>query len=358
MTAPATQTAISELKIHPFRGSKKGMPLAIEPNRDRRPDALIDFLAGNGEWARDRLREHGALLMRGFRVQTAEDFERVARAIDNDLKNEYLGTSPRDAVTSHVFNASELPGYYPIPQHCEMSFVKNHPHRIFFCCLIAPEHGGETPLVDFRRVYTGLDPEVRQRFIDRGIRVVRNYSGPGQQSRLNFFQLKPWPDMFQTTDRKVVEATCEREAFEPSWGAGDHLQLVSHHDAARPHPETGEPVWFNHTLVFHVSAASGEYQHIYARRQDATSFFFWQFARALVTAQRWTTSSDDLPMHCTFDDGEEIPDADMDHVREVVWNNMVIFPWRKGDVVAIDNYSVGHGRLPYSGPRQVVVCWA
>jgi alpha-ketoglutarate-dependent taurine dioxygenase len=97
-------------------------------------------------------------------VSAARDFERVARAIDPDLKNEYLGTSPRSGLTDYVFTASELPGYYPIPQHCEMSFIKQPPRRVFFCCLEAPATGsGETPLVDFRKVWRDLDPDVRQR---------------------------------------------------------------------------------------------------------------------------------------------------------------------------------------------------
>jgi hypothetical protein len=36
-------------------------------------------------------------------------------------------------------------------------------------------------------------------------------------------------------------------------------------------------------------------------------------------------------MHCTYGDGREIPDADMEHVRDAVWNQMVITPWRRGD---------------------------
>ena len=40
------------------------------------------------------------------------------------------------------------------------------------------------------------------------------------------------------------------------------------------------------------------------------------------------------------------------------WRNLVAFPWQQGDVVAIDNFSMSHGRLPYRGPRQVVVAWA
>jgi alpha-ketoglutarate-dependent taurine dioxygenase len=68
-------------------------------------------------------------------------------------------------VTKYIFNASELPGFYPIPQHCEMSFLRDPPQRLFFCCLVAPQSfGGETPLCDFRAVYRDLDPLVRSRF--------------------------------------------------------------------------------------------------------------------------------------------------------------------------------------------------
>ena len=63
-------------------------------------------------------------------------------------------------------------------------------------------------------------------------------------------------------------------------------------------------------------------------------------------------------MHCTYESGEEIPRADMEHLRDVIWNNLVVYAWRQGDVVAIDNNRVGHGRLPYRGKRMVAVCWA
>jgi hypothetical protein len=37
----------------------------------------------------------------------------------------------------------------------------------------------------------------------------------------------------------------------------------------------------------------------------------------------------------------------------VIWQNLVVYPWQTGDVVAIDNNAVGHGRLPYQGPRRI-----
>jgi len=357
MLATSASSSLEDLHIHPFGHEPDSLPLVIEPGSDPNPRALAECLRANHEWTRDRLRQHGAILFRGFAVDRPQHFEAIARAIDDDLKNEYLGTSPRDALTDYVFSASELPDFYPIPQHCEMSFVKNYPRRIFFCCLIASDHGGETPLVDFRKVYADLDPKVRQRFIDRGVRCIRNYSGPQGGGRFDLWKLKRWDEMFRTTDRAAVEAKCREEGFEPSWGANHRLRLTSRHDASHNHPETGDPVWFNHTLVFHLSAAPGEYRRIYRHRGDLRSWFFWQLSRVLVAMKR-STPAEDQAMHCTFVDGGEIPDADMEHVRDVVWRHMVINPWQKGDVVAIDNHAVGHGRLPYTGPRQVAVCWA
>jgi hypothetical protein len=171
------------------------------------------------------------------------------------------------------------------------------------------------------------------------------------------WKLKRWDEMFRTTDRATVEAKCREEGFEPSWGSNDQLRLISRHNAVHQHPETGEPVWFNHTLVFHLSAAPGEYRRIYRRRGDLRSLFFWQLSRALVAMKR-STPAEDQAMHCTYLDGGEIPDADMEHVRDITWRHMAINPWQKGDVVALDNHAVGHGRLPYTGPRQVAVCWA
>lgn len=48
----------------------------------------------------------------------------------------------------------------------------------------------------------------------------------------------------------------------------------------------------------------------------------------------------------------------METLRDAVWKHLVVIPWQRGDVIAIDNYAVSHGRLPYAGPRNVAVAWA
>jgi alpha-ketoglutarate-dependent taurine dioxygenase len=337
----------------------EGLPLLIQARADSDPERLASWIAEHHEWLRQCLIEHGALLFRGFAVESAPTFERVVRAIDDELKNEYLGTSPRNGLTDYVFTASELPPFYPIPQHCEMSFTRNPPRRLFFCCLEAPAEGsGETPLADFRKVLRDLDPALVRRFEERGLRIVRNYSGPSGGSRFDPWRLKRWDEMFLSTDREAVDARCREEGFEPVWTEADGLRLVSTQPITREHPETGGRLWHNHSTTFHLSMAPGEYRRIHERRPTLRHWLLWQLSRGMVALQKLTRSTDELAMQCTFADGSDIPDADMEAIREAVWRHMVVFPWQRGDIVAIDNYAVSHGRLPYQGPRQVAVCWA
>ena len=357
--AQSAALAVNPSPVRISTANGRDLPLFIEPCGDPTVASLIDWLRRDADSVQQQLIRHGALLFRGFDVRGPADFEAIARAIDPELKNEYLGTSPRNGLTDYVFTASELPPFYPIPQHCEMTFVAHPPRRVFFCCLTAPAAGsGETPLVDFRTVYRDLDPAVRKRFEQGGIRIVRNYAGPGAGSRFDLWKLKRWDEMFCTADRAVVEAKCVAEGFEVHWLPDQSLRLISTQPVFRDHPQTGERVWHNHTQVFHLSAAPGEYRRIARLRPTIANLFLSQFARVMVALQRATRSSDEQSMHCTYLDGREIADADMEHVRDVIWKHLVITPWQRGDVVAIDNHSVAHGRLPYRGPRQVAVCWA
>ena len=350
--------ASNEPLIRTWNAQPDGLPLVVEARAERSVDALLDWIAARHDLVKDRLLAHGAILFRGFEVFDAPAFERVARAVSPVLQNEYLGTSPRNALTDYVFTASELPPFYPIPQHCEMSFTAHPPEKLFFCCLVEPAAGsGETPLADFRKVLRSLDPERVKRFEEKGLRIVRNYSGPDGGGRFDLWKLKRWDEMFLTTDRAAVEAKCRAEGFEPIWTASGGLRLVSTQPIVRRHPVTGEPAWHNHVTTFHTSQAEGEYRRIHALRPTLRHFALLQLARVLGRLQS-RKPVDERAMECTWADGTEIPAADVEAVREAVWKHLVVVPWRRGDVVAIDNFAVSHGRLPYRGPRNIAVAWA
>ena len=337
------------------------LPLVIEPNGNgKSKEALIAWLQDNKDSFYKKFYENGAVLFRGFDLDTPKDFEAVAYQTDNRLKNDYYGTSPRNIVkdTKYIYTASELPGHYPIMQHCEMSYVVQPPITLFFYCHVEPEYGGETPLCNFRKVYEQMDPKIRAEFDSKGLLTVRNYSGLENNSKFNLFELKKWNELFGTTDKAEVERQCKEQQMEFEWLDGDKLRILHRTPAAINHPLTKEKVWFNHIQVFHPTAAAIEYDYIHKTQGRAKTLFWSLFLNVMVKVKNLTTKPIDQSMNVLFGDGTPIPDSYVQHLEELIWKNLVVFPWKKNDVIAIDNFSTSHGRLPYEGKRQILVCWS
>ncbi|MCB9032683.1 MAG: TauD/TfdA family dioxygenase [Chitinophagales bacterium] len=336
---------------------KNKPPLIIEPSSgDNSKATLINWINENHQQVEDDLTKHGAILFKHFDIQSPQDFEAVAKAVDSDLKNDYMGTSPRDKKTDFVFSASELPAHYPIMQHCEMSFLPSAPRRLFFYCHTAPEYGGETPICDFRKVYLGLNDEVRTAFENKGVKHIRNYSSPNDKSK-SAFQLKKWDELFHTKDKAVIAEKAKLHDIQLEWKENDGLRMINKSDAFKIHPKTGEMVWFNHTQVFHVDAAAIEYEKIHQRQKRWETFKYSALLEVLTWWKKKTKNPFDQSMHVTFGDDTEIPEDYVEHVIDVIWDNLSIYAWEKGDIICIDNFSTSHGRLPYTGDREVMVSW-
>jgi hypothetical protein len=223
-----------------------------------------------------------------------------------------------------------------------MSYMPRLPAKVLFFCLTSPGQGGQTPLVDMRRVYRALDPALRRAFEERGIRQIRTL--PRRRSP---FTVKTWPEMFETDDRAAVESLCRSEGSEFAWRRDGSLCLIRRAPGIIRHPKTREPVWFNQANVFH----------------DSWSWELHRVGRpllalALAGLEAWRRRRrppESCPSHCTFGDGSEIPLRDALHLRRVLWDHAEVFDWQEGDVLIVDNRTVGHGRLPYRGSRRILV---
>jgi alpha-ketoglutarate-dependent taurine dioxygenase len=343
----------------PYRlneGDGSKLPLVIDAEGHTDVDRLIVWLRERADWVQEKLTRHGAILLRGFDVVDADGFEAVARAIAPTLRNDYLGT-PTQRLTDYVFPSSDLPGRYSIAQHCEMSYLRTPPTRVFFGCLEPPApHTGETPLADFRQVGRDLDPALRARFERGGIRISRNFRGPGAKG-VRLWTLERWDEFFSTTDPVVVEAKCAAEGMDCEWTASGGLRLSITQPIYRDHPGTGERVWYNQFAAHHLASSAWEYPRIFRLRPTLCNWLSWQLVRITVGLKRRSPRST-LAYYCTYADGSEIPDRDMRALLATIWKHTVIMPWQRGDVLAIDNRSVSHGRFPCSGPRQIVACLA
>ncbi|HKP10860.1 MAG TPA: TauD/TfdA family dioxygenase, partial [Blastocatellia bacterium] len=270
---------------------------------------------------------HGAILFRHFNVRAVTQFEQFARALCPRLMEYGERSSPRTRVADGIYTSTDHPADQEILLHNEQSYTTNWPMKLWFFCLTAAEQGGNTPIADSRKIFARIDPAVRERFEQRGVMYVRNY---GHGMGLS------WQEAFQTTDKSLVEKHCRDAAIEFRWRDENRLTTRQIRPATRRHPRTGETVWFNHALFFHVSsleAAAG--QSIRAGLKD-----------------------DELPFNTFYGDGSPIePDA-LDEIRRAYRAETVSFPWENGDVLMIDNMLVAHGRESFQGDRNIVVAMA
>ncbi|TGK00167.1 taurine dioxygenase [Leptospira langatensis] len=320
------------------------------------PGFLPAWISKNKKSVDQDLLEYGAILFRGFSVSSPQEFEDAALSLDKNLKTDYLGTSPRNRITKFVHTASELPPHYPIMQHAEMSFLDRPPRKLMFFCALAPNENGETPLTDLRKVYEELEPGLLKKFESKGVKYIRKYDGP-KASRYSLWKTKRWDEMFSTTEKKEVEKIASKQRFQVDWLAEDGLKLTNKQVAVRTHPQAKTKAWHNHSQVFHPDAARIEYSKILKHQANLRSLILAGVLQVLTFLKKKLVETQDLDTNVEFGDGTPISTSELKKVSEVFWRNLSVFSWQKGDILLIDNYSVSHGRLPFSGPREILVTW-
>ncbi len=300
------------------------LPLVVEPaGADLDP---IGWAKNNREFIERELLQHGAILFRGFGLATAALFEQFALSVIPGFLHYIEGSSPRIMQADGVYTSTEYPPEYFISMHNELSYAHRWPSKIFFYCVTAPPVGGETPIADSRKIFEKLSPELRQRFLEKGVKYTRNLHG-SRGAGLS------WQTVFETEDREAVEAYCREGDIEFSWTDKGGLRTSQLRPAVIRHPKTGDLLWFNQVDQWHPSNLEPE------------------VAKALLA----TTGEEDLPINAYFGDGAPLDPAELDEVRRAFRETLVAFPWRQGDLLLVDNMRVAHGRMPFEGPRKILV---
>ena len=101
--------------------------------------------------------------------------------------------------------------------------------------------------------------------------------------------------------------------------------------AFRTHYTTKERVWFNQAQSHHASYLRGSPMFEGQQLPDHMYSF-----------------------NTYYGDGSEIEPDVLQHIRVASWQSAVGFRWRNGDLLAIDNMTVQHGRISFTGPRKVL----
>jgi alpha-ketoglutarate-dependent taurine dioxygenase len=224
-------------------------------------------------------------------------------------------------VQDKIYTSTDYPAEQSIFLHNEGTYWMKWPQKIYFCCVIEPTEAGQTPIADCRKIYQRIDPQTIKRFTE--VMYVRNYN--------DGFGLT-WEIVFQTSDKTVVEEYCRQNQIEYQWKEGNRLRTRAVRPTVAKHPQTGEPLWFNHAAFFHVTTLEP------AIREALLAEF----------------KEEDLPYNTYYGDGSIIEDSVLEDLRAAYQAEKIVFPWKKGDVLILDNMSVAHGRMPYVGDRKIL----
>ena len=270
-----------------------------------------------------RLCQQGALLFRGFQINTPEQFKRLATIFTNEFMDdngEHIPLSGVDGVFTPVgFSANEK-----LLWHNENSFNQTWPLMIMFGAAKVAEIGGETPIADSRKVLDAIDPEVRKEFYQKGIMYVRTHG---------FGFGRTWQETYRVENQKALEIKLRHNNIQFEWYAKDQLVTKQIRSALIKHPITNEAAWF----------AQPQHWHPYCLKPEVRASLLSLFPE------------DRLPRNCYFGDGSIIPDTMMQHILNAYKKVEISFPWETGDVMVLDNVLFAHARNPYSGKRKLFV---
>jgi hypothetical protein len=304
---------------------------SVAPGEDelpalRPPDGGCDtaaWLAEHRSLVWDTVERQGAMLLRGFAIETAREFERAVLALTTELNADYWDLPRRAPGCRYVQDATEYPSSRAILFHNEASHTPSWPRYIWFYCERPPAAGGETPLARCDLILDRLPADVRSQFIGRGLRYVRNFV-PALDT--------PWERFFGTDDPSAVASRCAALGIDLSWSDDGSLRTITQRPAVAQHPRRGS-VFFNQILLHHpvcLDAATRE---------------------ALVDL----LGPDGLPRTIAFGDGGPIPDGIVELVLAATVETAFCFEWQAGDVLMVDNVAIAHGRRAFEGDRCVRV---
>jgi alpha-ketoglutarate-dependent taurine dioxygenase len=142
-----------------------------------------------------------------------------------------------------------------------------------------------------------------------------------------------WQAVFQTDNPGEAEARCAEAKMDLEWKQGGRARTRCVRPAVVRHPQTHEMSWFNQAQHWHISCLD-------------------PLTRESIEA---VYAKEDYPRNCYYGDGSRIEDSVMSEILDVYSQLEVVFPWRAGDILMLDNLLTAHARRPFAGERKLLV---
>ena len=288
------------------------------------------------EWVRQnrvainkRLKQTGAVLIRGLAMQGPDHFEKfvVAYGLPVFPYRESLSNAVRVNHSERVFTANEAPSQVEIYLHHEMAQTPVSPSVLFFCCISAAEQGGATPLCRSDQLFEAFKlshPKWTEQLVSKGLRYVTRMPAVSDESS---GQGRSWYNTLNVSDKDEVEKKLTAMGYEYSWQNNGGLETLS-------------PL-----LPGVVELTNG-----------GQSFY-----HQLIAAYRgWPGVRENPASGVMFGDKTEIPVGLLESLSSMAEDYTTDLHWADGEIAMLNNRMIMHGRRPYSGnrKRQVLVSMA
>ena len=268
--------------------------------------------------------EHGAVLVRGLGIGSAEEAGAVFTRIAEALMAEREAFAPREAHAEGLYASTKWPANQPMCMHHELSYLLEPPGLLLFACVTPPTAGGATALADAGDVLDALPADVVQRFDRDGWLLTRSFNDEIGATV---------EEAFGTGDRAAVEGYCRAQAIEFEWQPDGGLRTRQRRSAVVRHPVTGRRCWFNQIAFLNE----------------------WTLAPEIREYLVDVYGADGLPFTTRFGDGSPIGEDVVALLNDTYEAHTVREPWQAGDLMLVDNVATAHSREPFEGVREVVV---
>jgi hypothetical protein len=271
--------------------------------------------------------QHGAILFRGFPLETPQDLDAFIAAFDlpNFPYYESLSNAVRVNWTERVFSANEAPPEVTIFYHHEMAQTPIFPAKLFFFCQQPAEEGGATPLCRSDILF--------QRLAQRCPQFARDCEQKGlQYSNVMPAENDPksgmgrsWQSTLNAKTRDEAEARLKSLGYSWEWLADGCMRATT-------------PVLPG---VRKISSSRKTF-----------------FNQLIAAFRGWKDTRNDPAKAITFGDGtpldREAVQVAIDLAEELTFD----VPWQRGDAVLVDNLLVMHARRTFRGTRKVLASLA
>lgn len=353
---------------------EKELPLVIEADQYKDLPFLQSFLKENAQQITEDIAQYGAVLLRGFDIQTEIDFEEAVLSIPSfrGISEAFMSEEGRVPVgelryvlhTNAVYKTGGtlyLGGF-----HSENYYSPDVPGYICFCCFKPSKQGGETGLVNMEKVYPLLAEELKESLAARSFFVTK-------------WRLAEAAERYELTEA-TVKALCKQFNL-PVIGEGKNQFILMYKPSIYDHPLTQKkslqinfleltqlnaelrkcfkkdyagkdwfwhrfvwglpPFLFNTLAFFYITIASFSYSPKNALQILCNKF------QTFLASKKETESFDTAKVAQCFSN------AAVQELAKLMRNYYSSCLWKKGDILLIDNRKVVHAGMPGLGPRLI-----